>query len=196
MGMTFNPISVMMKQPSQTGVPYIGGNTSGPITKGPFTEGGTARPMPPNPMPAWGGQPPMAGGGKSFGGSTPAPQPNSQNVVGPESIRATGAGPFDSAYRQDLATFAGGLFGRPGGNLSFNPTGNQPFGGAAVGGGNAPIFGMPNTLLQNALGGNPFSFTPPAPTTGAVNNQPNTLNMMDWWNRFMNQGKGQRIASQ
>lgn len=177
MGMTFNPMAVMMKQPGKTGVPYIGGSQS---------------PMPAPPV--WGGNPPRSGPFTQAGSAKPS-APNSA-TVGPESVRATGTGPFDPAYRQDLATYAGGLFGRPGGNLSFNPTSNQPFGGAQVGGGNAPIFGMPNTLLQNAFGGNPFSFTPPQPAQGARNNQPDLNQMQEWLNQFMNQGRGLRLANQ
>lgn len=178
MGMTFSPMAVMMKQPGKTGVPYLGGNP-----------------------PTWGGKPPMFPGGpitESGGPNVPAPSPQQpqQKTLGPESVRATGTGPFDQAYRQDLATYAGGLFGRPGGNLSFNPTSNQPFGGAQVGGGNAPLFGMPNTMLGNALGGNPFSFTPQQPTKGANNTQPGLNQMQAWLNQFMNQGRGLRMGAQ
>lgn len=189
MGMTFNPMAVMMKQPGKTGVPYLGDGSA---------PSGWGSNPPRGPMPVWGGKPPMAGGGQPFtdngGSGSQAATPSAPNVVGPESVRATGTGPFDQAYRQDLATYAGGLFARPGGNLSFNPTSNQPFGGAAVGGGSAPVFGMPNTLLQNALGGNPFSFTPPLPAQGATNNQPGTQQMQDWLNQLLGQGRNQRLA--
>lgn len=182
MSTTYNPVSVMMGNPGKVGVPYTG--------------------VPPkaNP-PIWGGNPIKAPGGPftstSGGAATPPPAtaPSTAppaNVVGPESVRATGAGPFDSAYRQDLATYAGGLFARPGGNLSFNPTSNAPFGGAATGGGSAPVLGMPNTLLQNALGGNPFTYTPPAPASSTDSGDSTNLNLQDWFNQFMGQGGNQR----
>ena len=78
------------------------------------------------------------------------PQPQ-QSVVGAQAVRATGAGPFDPAYRQDLATYAGGNFQRPNGFLGFNPTGDLF--GNPTGGGNAPVPGMPTDLLTSALGG-------------------------------------------
>lgn len=189
MGMTFNPMAVMMKQPGRTGVPYLGGGGSPPMP-GPAQTG----PNPNHVNPIFPG--PAQGLGKSpkDAPSTYSPLPASL-TLGPGSVRATGAGPFDPAYRQDLATYAGGLFARPGGNLSLNPTSTQPFGGAAVGGGNAPIFGMPNTMLQNALGGNPFSFTPPAPAQGAQNNQPDLNQLQAWLNQFMNQGRGLRFGN-
>lgn len=88
------------------------------------------------------------------------------NVVGPETIRATGSGPFDAAYRQNLATYAGGLTQRPGGYMGFNPTGDlSDVQSSPTGGGNAPVMGSPTTLLSQALGGMPFSFQPPQPTT-------------------------------
>jgi len=164
MGTMFNPAAVMMGNPSKTGVPYFGGKT-----------------------PASGSSQMKSAGQFT---STPTPQA-SGSVVGPESVRATGSGPFDSAYRQDLATYAGGLFGRPGGNLSFDPTSNQPFGGAATGGGNAPVLGMPNTLLQNALGGNPFSYAPPAPPQPPKQNNP----IQAWLQQFMNQNQRGRSVN-
>lgn len=200
MGTVFNPMNVMMGNPGKAGLPYFGG---GPPKAGQFSSG------PSTAKPSTGGSvgPVVAG---QFGGGSPAQKPGSEmiragefsgqpptggtspqppNMVGPESIRATGTGPFDDAYRQDLATYAGGLFGRPGGNLSFNPTSNQPFGGAATGGGNAPVLGMPNTLLQNALGGNPFSYTPPpTPTPTPADGNP----FETWLKQFMNQGSGFR----
>lgn len=102
------------------------------------------------------------GGTAAPGGQAPAVPPG--NILGPESVRATGNGPFDPAYRQDLATFAGGLFAKPGGALSFNPTALGSTWGQPTGGGTAPVFGMPSTLSQLAIGGNPFTFTPPVPS--------------------------------
>lgn len=83
--------------------------------------------------------------------------------VGPEAVRAT-AGPFDSAYRQNLATYAGGNFFRPGGSLAFDPTSTNPLPGSApTGGGTAPVAGLPTSLVAQAIGGSPFSWTPPPP---------------------------------
>ncbi len=53
--------------------------------------------------------------------------------------------------------------------------------------------GMPSTLLQMALGGQPFSFnTPsapkPAPTQGTMANQSQLLSMNDWLSQYMGQG--------
>lgn len=172
MSMTFNPMAVMMGQAGKPGIPYTGvPKPKAPILYAPKNSTGAPASSAPS-----------------------APSPSSTTLA-PEAIRSSGAGPFDPAYRQNLATFAGGLFARPGGNLSFNPTSNQPFGGAATGGGDAPVMGMPNTLLQNAFGGNPFSFTPPVPASGANNSQPNTTQMQDWLNSFMQNGKGLRSAS-
>jgi hypothetical protein len=185
MGTMFNPMNVMMGQPGKTGVPYFGGKSPsvGPVG---------AKPMAQNQTPTSGGTSQMVRAGQFTAqnppGGTPAYQapPPPANVMGAESVRATGTGPFDSAYRQDLATYAGGLFGRPGGNLSFNPTSNDPFGGAATGAGSDPVLGMPNTLLQNALGGNPFSYAPPAPKAPAQTPNP----MQAWLQQFLQQGSG------
>jgi hypothetical protein len=104
---------------------------------------------------------------------------------GPQSVRATGSGPFDAAYRQNLATYAGGLFSRPGGNLSFNPTNAAAFPGQPTGGGTAPVLGMPNTLLAQALsrGQNP----PPNTPSGAGDLSQQGTNQ--WWlDQFLGQG--------
>src|SRR5215475_7260919 len=93
-------------------------------------------------------------------GSGPGPYLSTQGsrVVGPETVRATGdSKQGDAGWRQNLATFSGGQFQRPGGFLNFNPLSNSPFGGQATGGGNAPAMGMPSTLLQYALGMNPMT---------------------------------------
>lgn len=101
----------------------------------------------------------------------PQSNPNTQSSLLPEAVRDTGSGPFDQAFRQNLATYAGGQFARPqqrdmwGNNigspfLGFDVTGkNLP--GGPTGGGSAPVMGMPNSLLSMAMGGQPFSFTPP-----------------------------------
>jgi hypothetical protein len=110
-------------------------------------------------------------------GSTIAPQ--NKNVLGAQSVRASGAGPFDPAYRQDLSTYAGGNFVRPGGNLSFNPTGSMF--GQPTGGGNAPVPGMPTDLLTQALGGAPFA-TPQKPAPAA---KPKPVNpYQNWWQNW------------
>jgi len=172
MGMMFNPMQVMMGGPNKAGaayIPRIPPKQTSPIQPGKETPQGQSTPQP------------------------------TTATVKPEAIRATGSGPFDAAFRQNLATFAGGLFNRPGGNLSFNPTSNQAFGGAPTGGGNDPAIGMPSTLLQNALGGNPFSFSPPQPTQppSTANQQaPDLLQVQDWWNRMMGQGMNQRMSAQ
>jgi hypothetical protein len=191
MSTSYNPLNVMMGQPSKVGMPYIGGNNSG-----------GKKPL--SPSQGWnfglGDAPPMSGGSVGLPGTpmtsgSPPQQPiGPSNLLGAESVRATGAGPFDSAYRQDLATFAGGLFNRPGGNLSFNPTSPEGF-GQPVGGGNAPLTGMPNTLLQNALGGNPFNYTPPQPATGTDKSQSMLFSMQDWLNEFLKNGRGFRGAN-
>lgn len=110
--------------------------------------------------------------------------------LAPEAVRATGTGPFDAAYRQNLATYAGGQFQRPGGVLGFNPTGTDLF-GAPTGGGTAPVPGMGTGLLESALGGQPFSFQQPAPTnTQTAPSDGNTVNSwQDWLNRYRQQGR-------
>lgn len=113
-------------------------------------------------------------------------------TVGPESIRATGTGPGDASWRQNLATFSGGQFQRPGGFLGFDPTSAQPFGGAATGGGTAPVMGMPSTLLSMALGGQPFSFAPPAPQQqpqSTPSGDSTFMNGDDWLSRYMGGGR-------
>src|SRR5947209_2067046 len=55
---------------------------------------------------------------------------------------------FDSSYLQNLATNVGGTFMRPSGGLNFNPLGNlSDIKSPAMGGGNAPLPGLPQTLL-------------------------------------------------
>lgn len=116
------------------------------------------------------------------------------NVVQSQTVRATGTGPYDNAYRQDLATYAGGLASRPGGNLSFNPTGNM-FGNPS-GGGNAPVLGGPTDLLSAALGGQaitptqPQSPQPAQPQTGAQNSQQPYWQF--WLNGYNNLGANLR----
>jgi len=101
----------------------------------------------------------------------PAPVPQSSTLA-PESVRATGTGPFDAAYRQNLATYAGGLLSRPGGNLSFDPTGP------------ASDFPSGPSLLEQALGGG--AWQPQTPTPAQQSAAP--LSWQDWLTQFRNQG--------
>jgi hypothetical protein len=43
---------------------------------------------------------------------------------------------------------------------------------------------MPATLAQNALGGNPFSFTPPQPKQENASPGMNTQDLQWWLNQF------------
>lgn len=126
--------------------------------------------------------------------NSPVPQ-NPGNILTPEAIRATGSGPFDAAYRQNLATYAGGQFQRPaGGTLSFNPTDLSTFPGLPTGGGSAPIAGMPSTLLDQALSGQGFNWSPPSPVQTAT--PPGDFSsLQDWLNQFLRNGRGNRMES-
>lgn len=125
--------------------------------------------------------------------SQPTPTPSGpSNVLGAESVRASGGPAGNQAWQQDLATFAGGQFQRPSGNLSFNPLSPTPFGGAATGAGNAPVMGMPTSLLQQALGGGGFSATNAdqvAPQSN--NNVPSgpAPSSQDWLDRYLGGGR-------
>lgn len=90
----------------------------------------------------------------------------SSSYLGPRQIGASGAGPFDPAYRQNLAVYGGGQFAAPSSNWMFNPTQLGNSFGNPTGGGNAPVMGMPTTLLAQALGGNPFYAQSPAQQAG------------------------------
>jgi hypothetical protein len=79
-------------------------------------------------------------------------QSQPSGVLGSQVVRATGSGPFDAAYRQNLATYTGGQFQRPGGVLAFNPT--APFMGNPG--------GSPSDFITQALGGGGYS-TPQPP---------------------------------
>lgn len=110
--------------------------------------------------------------------------PSSQAYLTPNSIRASGQGPFDSSYRQNLATYAGGQFQPSGQNnvTSFNPTNIGNTFGNPVGGGNAPVNGMPTTLLGSAMGQAPGAGIPGA---AAQNSQGNFGNLQSWLEQFM-----------
>lgn len=189
LGTAYNPSAVMMGRSSTS--PYL---WSGPGSKPPMpspaqTGGPTAIPPQPNPvMPS-----PARTGRNSInvpGAGTPPQAPAQSGTLGPEAIRATGTGPYDSAYRQNLATYAGGQFSRPGGSMNFNPTDPNTFPGTPTGGGSAPVAGMPNSLMDMALGGQSFSWTPPvADTTTPV---PQTL--QQWMQQWLNGGRGMRFS--
>lgn len=179
----FNPGQVMLKSPEAGS---FGGSSSGPYLGGGGASSGV-----------------RIGGSGSFGGGgmdsglrrtadpripKPLPAAPPSNILKSETVRASGTGPFDSAYRQNLATYAGGQMARPGGNLSFNPTSSTPFGNP-TGGGTDPITGGPNNLAAMALGGEGFSYTapkPPVPKKNA-NMQPN---WQDWLSTRSRYGRG------
>jgi hypothetical protein len=104
---------------------------------------------------------PILKGPFTYGMSEPAkgtaqqPAQKQSPTLGTQVVRASGSGPFDSAYRQNLATYAGGQFERPGGVLSFNPT--APFQGNPG--------GSPTDFLTQAIGGGGFSATTTTPQT-------------------------------
>jgi hypothetical protein len=183
---TFNPGQVML---NPVGNPPAGGPTQ-PI-RGPYTPGGgvpkkpVGSPVAPVGGPFQGGpmrpvgDPPRAIGIKKPQQIGQPPSP----IVGSEAVRASGSGPYDNAYRQNLATYAGGQFQRPNGLLSFNPTDPNSFPGNPVGGGNAPTTGTPNSLTGLAIGGQPFSYSQPAAQTAPLASQ----NMQQWLQNFMQQ---------
>jgi hypothetical protein len=154
----------------------------------------------------WGGTPPRWIGPEPVKGTALRPQQPQQaqpqqaqpqqTVLGAESVRATGQGPFDSAYRQNLATYGGGQFARPGGTLGFNPTaqfgqlGSLSSMGQPNGAGTAPLMGSPTDLLSMALGGQAVSA--PQPTTPATSTTTSPAwkrpDWQQWLNQLQNQG--------
>lgn len=118
--------------------------------------GQVGQPQPPSPSvppPA----PPMMPPQPPAGG-TPPPQPQMQpQTIGNAAVRAgqqTTPRQFDQSYAQNLSTFAGGQLQPPSnGQLSFNPFSNNAFQGTGLpsGGGNAPLYGQPQSLLQTAM---------------------------------------------
>jgi hypothetical protein len=138
---------------------------------------------------------PIKPGGVTIGnpGGVGTPYVNTGGKVGAQTVRATGQGPGDAGWRQNLATYSGGQFERPGGMFSFNPTSTNPFGGQPVGGGNAPVLGAPSTLLQHALGLNSMTMQqmmkPPAPATTPTGSPGSTEDPSgNWLDDFMSQG--------
>jgi hypothetical protein len=81
---------------------------------------------------------------------------------------------MDQSYGQNLATAVGSSFQRPQQNqaLQFNPYGNLTDANVKYpnnGGGNAPLPGLPQTMLQWSQMFNPSVFAPPQ-TTDAKGN--------------------------
>lgn len=178
-GTNFNPSAVMMGRGSGSS-PYL------------WTGAGSA---PPKPQPISAGTFSSSGPAAPSAPVSPAPPPAPPgNVLGAESIRATGTGPFDAQYRQNLATYAGGQFSRPGGSMSFNPTDPSTFPGQPTGAGTAPVIGMPQSLLDVALGGQGFSWTPPPPANTSVT-PGDFSSLQDWMNEFLKNGRSGRMGS-
>lgn len=178
----YDPGSVFSRPPQQLGKPYLNNGTQ--PGSGAF-----------NPNLGAPHKAPMPGPPQMMHTQIGVAQPK-QGVLGSEAIRATGQGPFDQSFRQNLATYAGGQFQRPGGQLSFNPTSPINF-GSPVGGGNAPVLGMPQTLTGQALGGSPFSWAPPVATTGTQGRQlGGPAGWLDQWlrNSGFNGGMGRNFA--
>jgi hypothetical protein len=100
--------------------------------------------------------------------------------AGQNQVRATGptAG-FDPSYLQNLATSDAASFTRPSGGLNFNPLGNLTGlpGQGVSGGGNAPVPGMPQGMLTQALAANP-TFQPGTASTASTNATQNALAQM------------------
>lgn len=167
-GSNFSPGAVMMNAPTAAGSPYL----NAPIKK---TQQSTVMPNP--------------------SASTTVQKPGAPppNAIGAQSVRAVGSGGGDAAWRQNLATFAGGQFARPGGMLKFNPTNASSFPGAPTGGGNAPLAGLPSDLLSQALNGQGASVsTPAASTPSPASKSPMGNDMAFWLNAMQNAGRGMR----
>ena len=193
-GQNFNPSAVMLGQSGKS--PYMWTGTG----KAPVASASPSGQLPTS-TPVGSTFSPAATASLSGAAPTQPPSPSPiasatpGNVVGPESIRATGTGPFDSAYRQNLATYAGGQFARPAsGTMSFNPTDPNTFPGNPTGGGSAPVTGMPSSLMDMALGGQGFSWTPP-PAPQTANSPGNFQTLQDWMNQFLMQGRNGRMGS-
>lgn len=126
--------------------------------------------------------------------TVPQPQqPPQPTILGAQAVRATGQGPYDPAYRQNLATYAGGDLERPGGFLGFNPTG--ALFGNPTGAGSAPVLGMPTDLTTSALGGQAFGAPPPpSPAPVSQAKKPNNSIQPGDWRFWLNrQGEGGRM---
>lgn len=103
---------------------------------------------------------------------SPAPTRSPGSVLPAQSLRASGPSQgFDPQYLQNLTTAIGGLFSRPQGNLSFNPLGNlSDISSPGLGFGNAPLPGLPSTMLQDAINGLAFMFNQPQASGGGGGN--------------------------
>lgn len=157
--MAFSPGSVYLGSgggpPSRPNAPYIPVNRT-PTPTRPWS--GPPRPTggPVAPTNNGGSNGPLGPGNYLPGSRTPLAAGQPIGTVGPTAVRATQGGPFDQAYRQNLATYAGGtLAGAKNGLLQFDPTNPNSLQGPGTDAGNAPVPGMPNTLLSQALGGQP-----------------------------------------
>jgi hypothetical protein len=144
--------------PSPSAGPYIGAppttpkSPASPVQPGPVGIGGPVKPpivQMPNPQ------------------ATPLPTPQTTMGGNPSGqIRATGpSGGFDPSYLQNLATSDAGTFARGANGLSFNPLGDLSSISNTSGGGSAPLPGIPNGMLTQALANNP-TFSSPNGTAG------------------------------
>src|SRR5262245_47579072 len=111
-GTDFTPRSVSLGQQWATNrMPYIAPNGIDQALPTPFARGTNT---PPRQINFDGGPAPAPAPAEFHDPEDQGPPPN---VLSSEAVRATGTGPYDSAYWQNLATYAGGQFVRPGGNL-------------------------------------------------------------------------------
>jgi hypothetical protein len=128
--------------------------------------------------------------------TAPAAPPPSSTTLAATANRPTGpSAGYDPAYLQNLMSYSAGQFQQPSGGFRFNPTDVNTFPGAPTGGGSAPVLGMPNTLLGQAQGGQPFSWnapsTPiaPTPTGGPAPGSPNAnVTLQQWLQQFLQGG--------
>jgi hypothetical protein len=156
-GINYNPASVMMGQPPMGSSPYVARTTPKPA---PVAKGTGTRPGPPVAAAPTGG------------------------TLAATANRPTGQSPgYDPSYLQNLVTYGAGQYQQPTGGFRFNPTNISTFPGQPSGGGNAPVAGMPNTLLTAAQGAQPFSWTPPpsTPAAPASSGQPTTNTTLQQW---------------
>lgn len=168
----FDPGSVMFGKPGRTGVPFL------PPT--PPTSSGN----PWNQRQAESGMP-----------APPQQQKNTdtgpqQGILGASPVRATGSGPFDPSYRQNLSTYAMGQFAPPQQGWNINPT-NPGNVGMTTGGGNAPVYGMPQSLLGQAQGGQPFTWAPPQQLLQGAQRPPQIGDAQFWLDQFLRNSGGQ-----
>lgn len=127
------------------------------------------------------GAPYLAQKTQTPGGSLPP----ANNTFGGQSIRPTGPNQgFDSAYLQNLATYALGQFAPQGsGTQNINPLNPGQNFGTPTGGGSAPVMGMPTTQLAQAQGAGGQTAS-----TGGGGSPAQVLNMTDWIDQMIQQG--------